>query len=369
MEKKTRICITGGHLTPAIAVIDELQKVHPDWKIIFIGRKYALEQDTQISQEYHEIVKRGIQFFPISAGRLRRDRTFNSFLAFLRIPVGFVQSFWYMLREHPACILSFGGYVSLPVVFSGWLLGIPVMTHEQTHTLGLANRLMLPFVAFCLLSYEDTKYAPAEKSHYTGLPIRKTIAHPSKTLSFVIPSGLPIIYITGGSTGAVSMNELLFPIIGSLVTYAVVIHQTGPRSIEKAAKVKQGLPEKYRSRYIPMQYIEGIDIGWIMHHMSLLVGRSGGNTVAETALVQKPALFIPLPWSGQHEQEQNARWYEKIGAAYVADQEKETPADIQKKITELLKQKEKNIPSIRAHDRAATHIITHIELLVADNEK
>lgn len=369
MEKKTRICITGGHFTPAIAVIDELQKVHPRWEIMFIGRKYALEQDTQISQEYHEVEKRGIHFFPIFAGRLRRDISLDSFLALAKVPIGFIQSFWYILRQHPACILSFGGYISLPVVFSGWLLGIPVMTHEQTHTLGLANRLMLPFISFCLLSYEDTKYAPLDKSRYTGLPIRKTIIHPSKTLSFAIPSGLPIIYITGGSTGAVSMNELLFPIIGSLVTHAVVIHQTGPNSIEKAAEVKQTVRETYRSRYIPMQYIDGIDIGWIMHHISLLVGRSGGNTVAETALVHKPALFIPLPWSGQNEQEQNARWYEKTGVAYVADQEKETPADIQKKILTLLNEQKKNIPTTKIDDTAATHIITYIELLVADNEK
>jgi UDP-N-acetylglucosamine--N-acetylmuramyl-(pentapeptide) pyrophosphoryl-undecaprenol N-acetylglucosamine transferase len=164
------------------------------------------------------------------------------------------------------------------------------------------------------------------------------------------------------------MNELLFPIIGSLVTHAVVIHQTGPNSIEKANRVKQTVPEKYRSRYIPMSYIEGIDIGWIMHHMSLIVGRSGGNTVAETAMVHKPALFIPLPWSGQHEQEQNARWYEKIGVAYVASQEKETPQDLEKNIIVLLGQKQKMQPIVETQD-AATHIITYIELLVTDNEK
>lgn len=369
MENKTKICITGGHLTPALAVIDEIRKVHPDWKMMFIGRKYAQEQDTQISQEYHEIEKRNIRFFPISAGRLQRDISFDSLIALAKAPVGFIQSFWYILLEHPQCIVTFGGYIGLPVALCGWLFGIPIVTHEQTHTLGVANRFMLPFVQYCLLSYEETKYAPIEKSHYTGLPIRQEITHPSRTLSFSIPSSLPIIYITGGSTGAVSMNELLFPIIHSLVVHGVVIHQTGLHSIEKAKEVKQTLPEKLRSRYIPISYIDGKDIGWIMHHMSLIVGRAGGNTVAETALVHKPALFIPLPWSGQREQEQNADWYEKIGTAYVVDQQKDTREDIQKKIVLLLHQKKKKITVKVIQDMAATNIIRYIELLVKDNEK
>lgn len=369
MEKKTRICITGGHLTPALAVVDEIRRVHPNWEMMFIGRTYALEQDTQISREYQEIKKRNIRFFPIAAGRFRRDISLRALLATAKIPVGLIQSFWYILREHPQCILSFGGYIGLPVAISGWLLGIPVVTHEQTHTLGIANRLVLPFVEFSLLSYEDTKHAQIEKSHFTGLPMRQEITHPSRTLSFSIPPRLPMIYITGGSTGAVSMNEFLFPIIHSLVEHGVVIHQTGPHSIEKAKEIKQTLPVKYRARYIPISYIEAKDVGWIMHHMTLLVGRAGGNTVAETALVHKPAVFIPLPWSGQHEQEQNAHWYEKIGTVYVVDQEKDRPEDIKNNILLLLEKKPNKIHIESIQDKAATNIIKYIELLVGDNEK
>ena len=347
MEKKIRIVITGGHLTPALAVIDKLRSVHPDWEMIFIGR----------TQEQEEIKKRNLRFYAITTGKLQ---TFTSLLKF---PIGFVQSCWYLLRCFPTVVITFGGYISFPVAMCAWLLGIPIVIHEQTHTLGRANRFLLPFVSYCLLSYENTKFAP-NTSFVTGIPFRKEMLHPPKAFSFSAPSGLPIIYITGGSTGAVSMNELLFPIIHSLVENAVVVHQTGPHSIEKAKEVKQTLPEKYRERYIPISYIEGIDIGWIMHHMSIIVGRSGGNTVAETALVHKPAVFIPLPWSGQHEQEQNARWYKKIGTAYVANQEKDTGEVIRKKIAFLLQQKTKKITAKGIQDTAAKNIIKYIELLV-----
>jgi UDP-N-acetylglucosamine--N-acetylmuramyl-(pentapeptide) pyrophosphoryl-undecaprenol N-acetylglucosamine transferase len=369
MKRSITICVTGGHMTPALAVIDEIQNSHPDWKILFIGRKYALEQDSDISQEYHEIGKRRIKFLSLNAGRFRRDISLRSLLALLKFPVGFIQSFLYILRERPRCILSFGGYIGLPVAISGWLLGIPVVTHEQTHTLGIANRLMLPFVEKCLLSYEDTKYAPSMKSTYTGLPLRREIVYPSKTLSFTIPSGLPLIYITGGSTGAVSMNELIFPIINILVEHTVVIHQTGPRSIEKAHKIQQALPEKYQLRYIPMSYIEAQDVGWILQNMSLIVGRSGGNTVAETALVRKPAVFIPLPWAGQDEQEQNAHWYEQAGMAHVVHQEKATSEQIEENITRMMKKKAVGTSVSREENAATERILKYIELLVYNNEK
>jgi len=359
MEKNIKICISGGHLTPALAVIDELIKVHPNWKIIFIGR----------TQEQGEIRKRNLQFFAITAGKLQRDISVQTIISFVKIPFGFVQSFLRILKERPSCILSFGGYISLPVGFAGWLLGVPVITHEQTHVLGLANRLMLPFVDYCLLSNKDPKYEDKEKFRFTGLPIRPEITHPSKTLSFLVPPRLPIIYVTGGSTGAVSMNEFIFPIISSLISRAVVIHQTGTLSIEKAKEIKQKLPKNIQSRYIPISYIPSVDVGWIMHHMSLIVGRSGGNTVAETAMVQKPAVFIPLPWSAQQEQEINAHWYEGIGNASIINQEKGTSKDLQKTIEKVLQGKSEKLIAKKILHNAAADIIQYIELLVAHDEQ
>lgn len=359
MASITKICITGGHLTPALAVIDELIKVHQDWKIVFIGR----------IQEQKEIEKRNLQFYPITAGKLSRELSWSSCIALAKIPLGFIQSFWHILREQPHCVLTFGGYISLPVAFCAWLFGIPVVTHEQTHMLGLANRVMLPFVDYCLLSYKDKTYVAKEKFRFTGLPIRREITHPSKTLSFFVPTHLPIIYITGGSTGAVSMNELIFPIIATLTSYAVVIHQTGTPSIDKANEIKSQIPKKYQDNYIPLSSVDGKDVGWIMHHMSLIVGRSGGNTVAETAFVQKPAVFIPLPWSAQKEQEQNARWYEKIGTAFIVHQEKGTPKDLQKAIERFLQITLHKEPVKRSFTNAAFEIITYIELLVAHDKQ
>ncbi len=352
MERKIKICITGGHFTPALAVIDELKRVHPNWKIIFIGR----------TQEYEEIKKHNLQFFAIIAGKLQ------TLMSLLKFPIGFIQSFLVMLREFPTVVIAFGGYISFPVVISAWLLGIPIIIHEQTHTLGRANRFLLPFVSYCLLTYKNTKFAP-NTSFVTGLPLRKEIIHPPKTLSFSIPPHLPIIYVTGGSTGAVSMNELLFPIISQLIQKNVVIHQTGVHSIEKAKKLKEALPEKIQSRYIPFSYISGTDIGWIMHHMSLIVGRSGGNTVAETEVVNKPAVFIPLPWSAQQEQVQNARWYERIGTAYVVDQEKDTSKEVQNKIELLLSEKSKEKPTTKSTNNSAAIIIKYLELLLEHDEK
>jgi len=88
MEKK-KIVITGGHLTPALAVIDELQK-RGGWEIFYIGRKYSAEGDKTPSLESMVIQEKGIWFIPINFGRLQHKFTRYTISAFLRIPWGFI---------------------------------------------------------------------------------------------------------------------------------------------------------------------------------------------------------------------------------------------------------------------------------------
>jgi UDP-N-acetylglucosamine--N-acetylmuramyl-(pentapeptide) pyrophosphoryl-undecaprenol N-acetylglucosamine transferase len=138
---KKSIFITGGHITPAIAIIDTLT-TRSDVQVVFIGRKYAMEQDKQASAEYELIAAKQIRFLPITTGRLQRSFTGQTIPSLLKIPVGFVQSFIYCLRERPKLVVSFGGYIALPVAYAAWILRIPVITHEQTLVAGLANKLI-----------------------------------------------------------------------------------------------------------------------------------------------------------------------------------------------------------------------------------
>jgi len=126
-----KILVTGAHFTPAVAVIEEFKK-RPNIEIVYIGRNTTREGDTSPSIESQVLPDLGIKFIPIITGRLQKDFTLFTIPSLLKIPIGFMQALFFILGEKPDVILSFGGYVAVPLVFIGWLFSIPIIVHEQT---------------------------------------------------------------------------------------------------------------------------------------------------------------------------------------------------------------------------------------------
>lgn len=289
--KQSTICITGGHLTPALAVIEEIKRQGFRWKMMFIGRREAFEGGGSPTQEERLVRALGVPFHALTTGRQGRS--------LFKVPVGFFQAFLLLVTHRPIAVLSFGGYVALPVVIAAWILGIPVVTHEQTENLGLTNRIIAPLTRRVIFARD------------CGIPIRRALFHPPTRPSFPIDTARPILYITGGSTGAHSLNALIFPIVFELVKTYTVIHQVGSGDISKAP---------LHGRYVVAEYFDVSDVAWIYNHASLVIGRAGANTVAEVAALGVPALFIPLPWAAGDEQKKNATKLASAGMAVVLDQ-------------------------------------------------
>lgn len=289
---KKKVFISGGHVTPAIALIDELAK-DKTLTIVFVGRKSAAEHSL--------ISEKGIRFLPIAAGK-------RSWSTFTNIPIGCIQALYYSLKEKPDVIVSFGGYVALPVALAGWMLGVPVLTHEQTLTLGLANRIIARIAKrVCLTHKETLQQFPS--GVVTGLPMRKELFLEQKKPAYNIDErNFPILYITGGSQGARSLNEKIADAIPELIKSYTVIHQTGPM-VYKSAK-----------RYIVKKTVSAADLSWILQHTMIVIGRSGANTVMECAALGKVAVFVPLPWSADNEQLFLARWLVARGGADIIEQ-------------------------------------------------
>lgn len=309
--KHALICITGGHITPALAVIEEIQRTHSDWSMMVIGRRHVFEGESVVSQEEQLVRALGVPFYALTTGRLQRVWTGVSLLSLAKIPLGFVTALRSLMRARPTLILSFGGYIALPVVLAGAILHIPVVTHEQTAVLGFANSLIARLAQRVLLARD------------TGIPLRRRLldsAHPRKP-SYVGVSSLPIIYITGGSTGALSLNSLIYPMLPVLCQSYVIIHQAGERNKDTAIDLRRSLPPEIQKNYIVTGYTDVDALSWIYRHASLVIGRSGANTVAEVSALGVPALFIPLPWSAGREQQKNAQTLVDVGMAVVMDQQ------------------------------------------------
>lgn len=321
-----RLFITGGHITPAIAVAEAIRKKDADVQMYLVGREYTLEKEKTASQEQELARGAGIEFLPITAGRVTRTVTLTSFIGILKVPLGFVHAGLLLWKYRPQVILSFGGYIALPIATIGKLMGAAVVTHEQTSVPGLTNRIIARFADRVCVSYQDQiSTFGKDKTTYTGLPIRSGLYHPPRKSPFAFADDRPVLYVTGGSTGAKSINSLLYPILKSLLQTFDVIHQTGELSFNEAASVRDMLPEDLRGRYVVSSYLSTQEVAWILRHATLAVGRSGANTVGEFSALGVPAIYIPLPWSAGGEQDSNARRASETGVATVLTQNGLTP--------------------------------------------
>ncbi len=338
---KKKIVVTGGHLTPALAVIEELQK--RGWEIIFIGRKHAAEGDETLSVEAKIIPKLGIPFFPINAGRVQRQFTRWTIPALLRIPLGFFQAFGYLRRIRPTVVLSFGGYLSAPVVFSAWLLKIPVVTHEQTTIKGLATRFNSLFAKKIAVSWpKSLGDFPSSKVVLTGNPIRKEIFKVDEAIwkALNYEKNLPLVFVTGGNQGSHTINMAIGKIIPSLTIIANVFHQCGHLNalgdFEKLEKIRNNLPAKLKRRYHLKKYLTSHQMGTLLNKADLVISRAGANTLTELAALGKPCILIPFPWLYQNEQMKNAEMLAKVGIAEILLQEQLSPSRLLKLIKKML---------------------------------
>lgn len=317
-QKIKTICITGGHITPAVALMDEIRKEKPHWRLVCIGRSIAIEGSKHESIERDLVTAKGVTFLPLMAGRLSRTISVSSVISWLKIPLGFVHAFWLLLLYKPDIVVSFGGYIGVPVAISAYVLRIPIITHEQTHAMGLANTIIANVAARVCLTFVDTKHALSkDKTIVTGLPVRKELFITSRKSPFSVDAHVPIIYITGGSTGAVSINDVVFSVVNRLVSDYIIFHQTGGMSQEEAIATRAQLPQLQKDRYIIKDFFNIQEVSWILRRATIVVGRSGANTVMEAAMIGKPMICIPLPFSGSDEQIENANWLRKLGLGRI----------------------------------------------------
>jgi len=315
-----KLLITGGHFTPAHAVIEALMK-EKKFDLVFVGRKFAYEGDKQETAEYTVVNEMGIPWYTLQAGRVTKKISMYSIISLVKIPLGCIQALGIIWKEKPDIILSFGGYIALPVAMAGWIFHIPIVTHEQTRNPGLTNRIIAKFAAVVCISWKEA-IDTLPKGKIVGLPIRRSILTAKKEIPNFLPKkSKSILYITGGSAGAITMNDVVFEVIPELVKSNTIIHQTGEHSFAQAMRLKQTLGKEWEDHYIPLKQIEGSDVGWILHHATAVIGRSGANTVAEVMAIGVPMLAIPLPWARHDEQTVNANVIVKTKQGLLMSQE------------------------------------------------
>lgn len=324
-----KVVLSGGHLTPALAVIHAFRRISPKTRLIFIGREFAQEHEGMKTRERTEMNKLRIPFYAISAAKFHRTHFLRNFGELLRLIPSLKGIYDIFKQEKPDVFISFGGYLAVPIAIVARALGIPVITHEQTRTCGLANQLIAQFADKVAISYEHSrKYFPKEKIVFTGNPVRPAFMEVFRKRPVWltdVPLNKPLVYITGGSQGSYVLNQTVKKIIDILTRYAVVLHQCGASAgseyFQDLQKTRSILTKPQQKRYIVREWVGEEDVAWIFQHADCVVARSGANTVHEIMISKVPAVFIPLPFAHMNEQYKNAQILEESGTAKIVQQQ------------------------------------------------
>lgn len=342
--------LTGGHAaTTAIATIEELiRRKGENLDLYWIGSKTALEGKKHPTLESRYLPKMGVSFKPIVSGRLQRKFTIWTIPSYAKIPLGIFNALFLLIKIKPKVTLSFGGFAAFPVVFSSWLLRIPVVIHEQTAAAGRANLASKFFAKKIAISRASSKeYFPSRKTVLTGNPILTQVAEISPKSSQENP---PVIFVTGGSRGSVVVNKLIDANLEKLLGSYRLIHQTGfvdnKRFKEKKKNLKKSLGEKYEI----FSVIEPMDIDGVYKRADVVIARAGANTVSELVAMKRPCLLVPIPWSYKNEQVKNAEFAKSQKIAKIFSQDNENSGDFLKDISNLVKNQKRIVESAKTFD-------------------
>lgn len=345
----------GGHFSAALSVIEALPR---DVSYIVFGRKYTFEGDSTLSFEYQTAREKHIPFEAITTGRVQRIFTKHTIPSLLKTPIGLVQSLLLLQKHKPDVVLSFGGYVVMPVVLAAYLLKIPIVIHEQAMEAGFANKISSVFAKKICVSWESShRFFPKDKTVVTGFPIKDSIRKEVSQRVLLPKGNLPLLVVTGGSGGSHELNMFIEKSLPELLDMCRIFHQTGDakrfNDYDRLISQKESLPKEKKDRYEVEKFVDPDQIGVILRKADLVVARAGINTVSELLYLEKPALLVPLQ-SGQHnEQMQNAKFFQSTGLGIVLSDDR-SDGEFLRHIKELLS----NLDSYSLHTKSEQEKLT-----------
>ncbi len=317
---------TGGHTYPALTAIRTLQARLAAGggalEVLWIGTPDGLEARVAPAE--------GIPFTTVATGKIRRSANPLKMVSpanvrdMARVPLGVVQARKVVGDFRPDVVLATGGYVAVPGGLAARMRRAPLVLHEQTVRLGLANRKLAGSATRIAVSSESTlpllPEAVRSVAVVTGNPVRPEVltGHPDNAITALRLHGfdrrLPTLYVTGGAQGSQQINDVVRDALPWLLERANVVHQCGAANHEALRGNAAGLPPALAARYHLTPFV-GPELPDVLALADVVLSRSGAGTLAELTALGKPAVFIPLASSAGNEQAHNARHLEEAGAA------------------------------------------------------
>lgn len=321
MTKRLTFLLTGAHVTPAVALIQEIRHRFPRGRVIYVGRSDFSGE--KINVEKMEVERVGALFQPISFGKLNRFFSLSLIKEIFKIPIGFIRAAQIICRDKPAAVISFGGYISVPIILVSWLMKIPILVHEQTTVMGLANKIASLLASAVAVSWQNLT---GKGRVLTGNPLPEEILGVKKRFS----PGKEVLLITGGSQGSETIDKSVAAILPELIGQFEIYHQTSRKRFFGA-----DIAQNDRSDYHSARWFSTPQFAEISGRTSLAVSRAGANAVCYLAYLGIPAILIPLPYAGGGEQMKNAQLLAETGLAKILPQDQLSPEKLFELIMEI----------------------------------
>lgn len=294
---------TGGHVFPALAIAEAFQAAVPGGQVHFVGATGGMEM-TLVSQHGHTITG-----LPIAG--LQRKLSFTNVKRNLALPGKLIaanRQAKALLKEfQPDLAIGTGGYASFPVLRAARGRVAVTAIQEQNAFPGLANRRLARGVDAVYLGMADAQahFKPGPSFVVSGNPIRAEITAGSKTVGLAahgFSEQKPVLFLTGGSLGARSLNTALEKDIAQLQAAGVqVLWQCGKHDYPSLKARLEPLPPEIR--LVP--FVRDMTAAYAM--ADVVICRAGAITLAELVALAKPAILVPSPNVTADHQTHNAR--------------------------------------------------------------
>lgn len=307
---------TGGHLFPAVAVVEQLKKHAPHGvEVEFIGSADRMEARL--------VPEMGYRYTAMPIIGFKGLLTSSTFLLPLRILQSVAIARKVIRRFKPDVVLVTGAYISYPAGVAARKEGVPLVVMESNLNPGKTNARLAPHASAVVATFEESRRfftrVDSSRLHVLGNPVRAQIPSPltneEARRSFGLDADLPTVLIFGGSLGARSINRAVETMLKHHAADPMnmtfqVIWQTGKDHVPS-------VPPQIAERVCVLPFVT--DMGAAYAACDLVVSRSGATTIAELGIVGKPAILVPLPSASTNEQRHNASVVEQHGAAVVVD--------------------------------------------------
>ncbi len=301
---------TGGHVFPAIAIAQAIEKLMPNANIKFVGAYGRLEMD--------KVPKAGYEIDGLWIDGFIRKKIVPNLLLPFKLTSSLLKSFYLVLKNKPNIGIGVGGYASGPYLKMASWLGVPIILQEANAFPGITNKLLASGASKICVAYNNLdRFFPKDKIIFTGNPVRETffkindIEKSEAYKHFGLKPNKPVLFVTGGSGGAKPMNIAIEADLAKYINLGVqIIWQCGKAYLEQYKKYAN--PE---NGILVFDFIDKIDNAYAI--ADLVVSRAGALSIAEQQAMGKAVILVPSPYVTEDHQTKNAEALVKENAALM----------------------------------------------------